>query len=373
MSRLALVLLIFLFGCIHEVPPVQIPASANATEELESLRTAMSSAAAYHLDVFAPDQFDKAMAFYNQAKERMEKKQKDEKILEAVAFARAHLNKGNQEMAVVHSTIPDLMKAREAALAAGAKGFAEFNAVDEQLRRLTREMENGEKIDARERLQLLGKYSDLELSAIKTITLARPQKLLQDARRLNAEKLTPQSFEIALQKFRAAEKVVENDRHDQRRIKDAVNRSSKTTKKVLALLQKGQRRQLRPQDKALAQREKSAELPSLFARQQGEPGESAQIRRSLDRAGYSFTPSEADLSRQGQNLILTMKSETPQTYAKVKGLLTELGPGKIVVEGPHEKTKRAAQLLMTDETLEPKVETKETKKENRKLNIIVEP
>ncbi len=111
----------------------------------------------------------------------------------------------------------EVLKAREDALNANAPEFspAEFNAADDLLRSAGKEEEIGNADGVREKAaKATQRYRDSELNAIKKSVITPAREALTAAKKAEADKLAPKTYEKAKTLLQVAEQILINDRYN---------------------------------------------------------------------------------------------------------------------------------------------------------------
>lgn len=381
---LVTVISISLFGCAHEistikkvatvpaVTPVAFAPTATAVEEI-AIQTDMT-AKAYdrQVDVLAPIHFDESRIILEKANQESKRGASDVEILKTIGFARAHLNKANQDAKVTQTMVSAVANARLQAIKAGAKKSpAGLSPLDDQFKKITISALAGNARPETETLQ--NQYLALELSCIKTAKLENVQMLMAQARAKNAETITPSAYNESMQTYSAAEKLIETDRHSNQKIDAAVKVATVAAKRTLSLLlseqnSRGQTPEqravtLESRDHALKEADstisqvaaiaiqKNDELAARNASLAASEGENKELKRKehndkvVANAAAMFTENEAEVYRKEDLLIIRLRtmdfasgrSDLPSNSMvilnKVKEVIREIGPGKVTVEG----------------------------------------
>jgi len=248
----------------------------------------------------------------------------------------------------------------------------EMARVDARFRRMASKYEPGnftadpENID-----QLQRQYLDLEVGAVKKQKLGQAMSLIEKAKDRRAAKYVPTILQQAETSLLSAERIIEADRSNQDRVQQSVEEASRQARRVYALnevarsaegkspeeiavaLEKRQR-ELDEQEQTLEATQRELATANAQTTQLESERSSSQKRLELDRlleqAQAEFSPEEAEVFRQGDRLIIRLKSinfttnraeipsQSMRTLEKVRKIVTELEPSHLVVEGHTDST-----------------------------------
>lgn len=362
-------------GC-RSIEPVSLSPTANPIQELGSFAADMESAKGRQIDVLAPSHFSKAEKYMDQAKYRRERNEAGGRILESVAYGRAHLNEAEKTAQKTASELHNVIVARELALTAGARQLSsELSNLDRQLKSAAERLEKDKLVGLETRNRLQQAYLDLELDAIKQQKLAEARNILAVAEKKGARRYTPKSLNHALQKFAMAEKTVETDRHNQGKIDQAAQEAAAAARNMLRILETAHAAKDKPLEEVameldsrnVALQEKAQQLQKVATEAMRRQKALGQVRgqvASLEEQGlleeaYNealdlFSPDEAEVYRQGNKLIIRLKgvgfetgrADLPapaiETLTKLKSIVEDVEPENVVIEGHTDSTGSAA-------------------------------
>lgn len=375
------VVVVSLIGCAHEIstikraPPVTpatFSANASAVDEV-AVQTQLTEKAYFtQVDVLAPTHFDESKIYLDRANKENAKGASAAVILKSISFARAHLEKANQDAKVTQTMVSEISHARLQALNAGARKFPDgLNPLDIEFKKMTVEAIKGN--NNLETAKLQNQYLALELSCIKVTKLENIQSMLATAKAKNAATITPAAYGQAVQKYNIAEKLIETDRHSNSKIDQAVTVATIAAKRTLDLLvseqnSRGQTPEqravtLESRENALKQADSTISEVAAVAIQKNEElkARNASLIVSQDEnkalkrkeqddkvvadAAALFSDNEADVYRQEGLLIIRLKtmnfasgrsdlpSDSLVILNKVKEVIRGIGPGQITVQG----------------------------------------
>lgn len=85
-------LIIFIFSCSSKPDVKDFPKSANAREEITNLEASIENSRDANYQLIAPDSFEQAQNYLKSAKDKLDDKASNEKILKDVAYGKAYLD-----------------------------------------------------------------------------------------------------------------------------------------------------------------------------------------------------------------------------------------------------------------------------------------
>ncbi len=377
-------------ACASKIKPVEISSTANPTQEVDSLAADIQTARTQRADVLAPESFRSAEMSLKDAQESRAKGKKGEKILADVGMGRAYLNRATAAATRSQAELADVMKAREQAISGGAEQRPkELQALDSDLKKYTERIEAGKQIDRSDISELQTAYLDLELKSIKSVKLSGAKNTLEKADDEGAKKWVPKVYQESLEKLHVAEKAIETDRHNQATVDQTSKAATESALRTMTLLKMAKESKKRTPEQiaqdieirnaqllaqsgmtAAAQADAQAKGAALTGKEQqlaserslmgaqltaaekdrAELAKRDQFNKVFEQARSEFAKDEADVYRQGNNMIIRLKSMKFATgrsdlpaasmpvLNKVKGVIGQLNTEDIVVEGHTDST-----------------------------------
>lgn len=367
--------------------------TANVSDEIRNLRVEMDQAESEQIGAFSPRHYSAAEKSWIKAKALQEGGKDNKLVLEELGKARTHFQEAKKAASITLKEFPEIADARENALIAGAKLYHRPDLVkaDDKLEDFVAPFERGQnpKISVNDKLALQQRYLDLELKGIKSTRLGDAKAILDQAKEMGAPRYAPRSWARAQNKFRNAELTINTDRHNDALItaaaKDAqyeanrlmkitqiARKSGRTGNEPMAIdivdrdeqirlmneqmqtsqararlqQQQAQQRLIEAQRSAASAQQSAGEVSGKLAAQQ-------KINQMYQQAQGQFTKDEADVYRQGDNLIIRLKSiqfpsgraEVPaasfKVLNKVKDVIADFNAKKITIEGHTDATGEA--------------------------------
>jgi len=348
-------------------PPVEtFPVDASPSEEVKKLEADIGTAVSQQVDVLSPENFEEARDALEDAKDSLADKDDARDVLAEVAVGRAYLKAAQGFANVSVENMKDVVDARAAALAAGAKtNFgSEFRKVDEDLRDVAENVEEND-LDLlnKKRGDLQARYLELELRGIKRSNLATAEGLVNEAKRKDADKWAPRTLAIAEKSIRDAEAYIIAHRHDTAQIKVMADKAladaqhvveitgsaksgNKTTDEEAALRMEAANEAIRAKQAELAQKEALLNTTAAVAvSAQGALAAQQELDKKYADARAMFAENEAEVYRQGKAIVIRLRSlefDTAEAQlkgsnfpvlAKVQNVIAEFPTSQVTVEG----------------------------------------
>jgi outer membrane protein OmpA-like peptidoglycan-associated protein len=194
----------------HQLEVKPISKSDNPQELVNQLDNDIAMARKNQVNILAPTWFERADSSLKAAKEGLEKGGLLSEILENAATGRARLQKAEAIAKTARNTIPDAIKARDLARAAGATNLGRaYTVVEDRFLALTGAIEKDNLGYARRsQAGVTEQFRRLELRYIKIQTIGEVRRLIKDARKKGLHKIAPQSYLAAEKKLTEADAFI---------------------------------------------------------------------------------------------------------------------------------------------------------------------
>jgi hypothetical protein len=132
-----------LMACAGTQADVQpIPRSANPTDVVNEFDGEIATARKNQLNVLSPDWFSKAETSLARAKKALSRGDEISEIMENVAQGRARLKTAEEMARIARTTLPDVIKSRDMARAAGATQLSGYAGAEDEFLTLTKAIED---------------------------------------------------------------------------------------------------------------------------------------------------------------------------------------------------------------------------------------
>jgi outer membrane protein OmpA-like peptidoglycan-associated protein len=214
-TKLTLILLsaavLVLTACAgQQLQVTPISKSENPQQLINQLDNDIAMARKNKVNVLAPTWFKKADHSLNAAKEGLEEGGLLAEILENVATGQAQLQRAEEIAKTSRTTIPNAIKARDLARAAGAPKLGSFYTdIEKRFLALTEAIEKDNLGYARRsQARVTEQFRRIELRAIKIQTIGEVRRLIKDARNKGLQKIAPQSYAAAEKKLAEADAFI---------------------------------------------------------------------------------------------------------------------------------------------------------------------
>ncbi len=337
-------LLLILAGCATG-PELSQQQVLGQYEEIDQLDKGLKDAAARGVDELAPQG-------YGAAKERLDEAIKAAKADRANAARSAaadglnRLAKALEDAEVSRSLLREVLEARDRAYRAGcASVFPDSSDdLDTDLRKVTSLVERGRLEDAKERRQqLIAGYEQLELAALQEGTVEAAQEAIEDAKKKDAHKIAPKTFELAKEEMKLARSVLEADRTNTDKANAHAMRAKWLAERsmvITELVKDFERRDYSPEDLLLWYQKQLSDINSPLgaelafnqpnrvvvlgmqqsikelmrqrddtaaqrSRYEQELSFSAEQQAAVDKVQSLFTPAEAKVYQQRRSLLIS--------------------------------------------------------------------
>lgn len=374
--RLTILSLLFVTACAS-VPRADIPRTANSADEIARLDRDLQMARSAQWDILAAKDLRESEKHLDQARTLRSRDTNTQPVLEQLRVARGYYDRAHESVQMRAPKVADVLAARTSAIAAGAHDFPKANReiakVDERFRAQAKSLDDGRNDDLWSRMR--DAYRDAEITAVQEQHLGRARALISEARANGATlyaRVTLREAENAVADAEAA--IAEHPRQEREYIDSvllanraaryltAVNATSRDTAKrsdeqvAREIVNKNNVMTRVRAELAGAELEAQARERALkSARAQlGQAKNNLRSERewnqALDEVRQKFARDEADVYRDGDKLLIRLKTlgfgvgkaQVPASskplLAKVKGVIEDLHAKDVVVQGHTDAT-----------------------------------
>jgi len=245
------VLVCFLGACagskLHVAP---IVTSEDPIEQVNSLDKDIAKARKNQLNVLSPTWFGKAETSLFEAKKRLKSGDKPSEILQKVNYGRAQLQRAEDMGKRVRTALIDVIKARERARVAGATNFRkDYSEADEKFLELTKAIEkNNLRWALKNRAKVIRDFDELELRAIKDV-LVEVGKLINEAKKRGARKIAPKMFTVAQEKLSDVDVFISEHRYEKQKIDEQASEALFQARRLLQVMRQSEKiRTMKPEE-----------------------------------------------------------------------------------------------------------------------------
>jgi outer membrane protein OmpA-like peptidoglycan-associated protein len=352
-------------------------------EQVKQLDKDIDNARNNQVNIFAPTSFVRAEAFLAESKKGLNRGDKPSVILQNVENGQAQLKIAEGMTKRVRDVLPDLVKARDLARAAGGINFGEYAALEKQFVELTKAVEINNLSQARKNQpKVAERFRRLELRAIKEQNIGEARKLITQAEKEGARKNAPKTLLEAKKKFAEADAFITKHRYQKEKIHTLASDALLLSGRALQVTRKSKAiRTMRPEDITLwaegmlyktanslsapDMRDKTLEtqleniLGSITALQEDHrfmmdkvKAQNAEKRfnQLFSEVRDSFDSDEAEVYKQGSKLVIRLKAIQfpvgkyvimPNNYSlltKVQRAIRTFGEPDVIIEGHTDST-----------------------------------
>ncbi len=421
MPWITLLLVLFLSACGGRPPSLPtVVENQDPVEQLVSLESDLEAARQENLNILSPRYFAKAERLYQEAQDMLERETDLSEILLTITAGRVELQRSEQTAQIARTVLADVIKVRELALAAGAADLGtEYTATEDRFLQLTRAIEDNDLDSAqKDKAKVFNAFDQLELRAIKEQNLGEAHRLLDQAIANRAARQAPLSLAEAQQKLDEADAFVTTRRYQRDEIRQKAAEALFYSRRLEQIMLQSQRQETLPAEQAalyveglLHQTAEQLNLPDqrdrvfegqlegiltaiASSQQQGQDqqdeigaleatidqlrvqiaslegstrdertarqqlAEERRFQKLFSQVQGVFSPGEAEVYKQGDRLIIRLKtmsfsvgqavieSDNYPLLAKAQQAIALFGEPQAVIEGHTDSTGSAAANLV---------------------------
>lgn len=331
------VLIIGVSACSSKPEVKEFPKSADAKTEIYNLETDLTTSHKQNVALLAPVSFEEAQDSLSDARDLEKEGKKEEKVLKEVALGRAYLDRAQDRAKDNEALLQDVLAARQTAFDANAHTYfpEAFNKIDKKIKTQTTLLEKDKKNEIKEkRSEFITTYMDLELAAIKEKNIGESKRMIERSVGQGARSLAPTTLNEANAKYSEADLAITKNRHDTMDIavKSAAAFSAakklemttstasgiaKNSPEDLALRLQAEEERMKATENALT--DEHAANAALVA-SNSKLSEERELEAAYEKARQKFSPEEAEVYKQGKNLVIRMRGlEFPKAQAVIRG------------------------------------------------------
>ncbi len=340
----------------------QVKVSTDPNKEIASLDVEQERGKSEQFYLLAPKSWTDFSDALGEAKSRRSNGKDAASILEKTKDARSAFAQAESKSKIAKVTLNGVLAARNDAITAGADKFAnaDFMQTDRDLLKATKDIERGQTGPAeKQKGEFSARYHALEIRGIRHANLDPSQTILDDARKEGAEKWAPKTFTDAHSKLKATEDLIVQNPKDTAAIQRASDEALQASNRALQVTRQSKVTSAQhPEEMVLKLEEQQKTVAALSSEKQATEqalSEKEKVVSSLEtekqfndrftKIRARFSEGEADVLRDGNNLVIRMKglhfptaqSTIPSSdfalLAKLDEVIKEFGPTNVKVEG----------------------------------------
>ena len=388
------VISLLVMSCAQSVTRVALPADTNVKTAISEGERVLQKAYSDQWDVLAYEDLQKSANFLKTAKKYDSDGKNQEKVVEQLEYFQAYYKEAQSRATSRATKVQGLLTARETALNSGihqkTKENDKFTSLDKDFRGLVEDRQ----IDVKEYADLQKRYLDLAALMKKNTALGTARRQVEESRTNRAASNAPNALNMAELDLKSAENMIDANQGKPEMYNDAIDKANRSAGLLAAIVseqkaanynldensarklvqQKGliakmdadlaaSKAQLNTsredflasqmalqtseqagseKEKALSDKDKAmAEQSKLLTQAEAD----RKFQTALEAARQKFSAKEADVYRQGDKLLIRLKTvgfasgnamlpENSKTILdKVTSVAKELSPKEIVVEG----------------------------------------
>ncbi|MEJ2622234.1 MAG: OmpA family protein [Candidatus Thiodiazotropha sp.] len=320
--------------------------------ELSSFRKRLAEDEATGMFSLAPEGFSKAEDKLNQAIS-LGRSKKDQAVAKAISDGYVILKKAEADATTTKSVMREVLEARRLAIAAGADSMMpeQFEVLENKFRLAAEQVELGDLEAAKKwRPEMLEGYAAIELDALKQDATENARYDISQAIKSGADDYAPKTLKLAREELALAVAVLETNKTQRAKAKNHALEASKQARRSIELtelIKEFENRNYTSEDillwyqKQLVQINQSAKIPlpldrpnhevvkvlqdklayyadlrqaeratriDLQTRLEAVERQNREAQARFDKIQDLFSPEEANVYRQGHNILLEMRA-----------------------------------------------------------------
>lgn len=356
-------LLAFLLTACASVDRVEYPISASPAEEVSKLDQEMNEAVAAQHDVLAPKEIKRGQKHLKEAKEELADGDLDD-FWDELGMAQAYLNKAEEVAAKRAPKVQAVLDMRQKAIEAGARRHSdtrdELGELDESFKKNARELDRDSINEARWERTLIN-YGALHVNTVRDANLGEARSLVRMAKKNGARTYAPSTLREAEASIDRAERAIALQPENTEAYEPLTTQANEMARTLVAVNATSRQASGQTNEevaRAIVNRNRA--LSSMQAELQGADAEATLARRALaseaewnkalQEARAEFSEDEAELYRQGDQLLIRLKkinfpvggTEVPEQskdlLTKVSTVIEELNARNVEVQGHTDAT-----------------------------------
>lgn len=352
-------------ACSSTPKPAPYDLTTNAQSEVDALHTQLQTLEnEKQVSVFAPEEYAGAKLYLDKTKDAIKDNAEQEKILARLGVAKSYIDKSATVADEVATNLLDVRAARQKAQEAGAARHykSELADIDDDLVDYTEEgASETADIKLAVKKDLQKRYADLEVKSLKAEKLGGARTYLKAAKKLGAERVTPNVYKSVQEKIVSAEALIDTDRNNIALIDDTSAKATEDARKLVELTKTAVKSKEQTPEEIAMQIDKGTQVETL----EGELAKKQALEAKMQRAQESFSRDEAEVYRQGDRVLIRVKdlrfksgsANLPDTsldlLGRVRSVVESFSPSAMVVEGHTDITgKKATNMRLSEERAE---------------------
>lgn len=360
----------FTFIACQTLTIEKIPETAEPAQEIAATESQLDDASHNQVDILSPEYFKKAEDRLNEAKQCLSESAPTPKTLRFVAESRANLKRAKRVADYIRQAMPEVVKAREEAVAAHASELVAKTLVeaDKSLVGVTSAVEDDTDYLPSEmnRDKLKKAYQAVEIAAIKEDNLNQVRQTMTQAIKEGAKERAPRTYQIASDSLRQADEFIDHNPHEPTGITAAALRArmdvdhllkiTRDTRVIneqdaesIALAKERQEKEL------VAEKDAAAKAAERLEHAQGTVASMREQNLSLtsenafnemfNGVASRFEANQVEVLRNGNRLTLrlkslhfpsgkaTLQSEDYDLLAAVRDVVLDFAPATVTIQG----------------------------------------
>ncbi|AGH94592.1 OmpA family protein [Pseudobdellovibrio exovorus] len=367
-----LTLALLVAGCAQTQYKVELPADTDVRTAISEGDARIAHAYNEQWDILAKDELMKSSDALASAKKASADGKSQEKIVEQLSKFEMHYTQAQNQSSNRRERVQGLLEAREAALQSGIREYSKddqrkFYKLDEDFR----DMAESRRIDTEDYAELQQGYLKMATDMKKNVALGKARENIKFAIDNKGKRYAPQALNAAELDMKSAENMIDANLENPQAYQQSVERAKHSAGLVAAIVSEQKKvgynlderaaMRLVEQNGTLAQLNRELSISStMLLGTQAEVDAQAEALRKADSerrfqqaladAQAQFSPNEADVYRQGDKILIRIKSmdfptgnaQVPSGSRSVLDRVASVAQGlqakEVVVEGHTDST-----------------------------------
>lgn len=383
---MGLMLALLVTGCAQTQYKVELPADTDVQTSISEGDARIAQAYEEQWDILANDELIKSSDALNKAKKYSADGKSQEKVVEQLSKFETHYTQAKNLSTNRRDRVQGLLEVREKALQSGIRDFSKddsrkFYKLDEEFR----DMAESRKIDTEDYNEIQKGYLAMAGDMKKKASLDKARANIQFAIDNKAKRHAPQALNTAQLDMKTAENMIDTHLENPQGYQQSVERANHSAALLAAIVSEQKKVSYNLDERAAmrlveqngtlerlnqellvsgamlegTQAEIDAKAMELDARAKEMDAQSEQLRQAeaerrfqqaLAEAQAQFSPNEADVYRQGDKILIRIKSmdfatgasEVPSKSQPILDRVASVAQGlqakEVVVEGHTDST-----------------------------------
>jgi OOP family OmpA-OmpF porin len=383
MKRLGSLLIFSLMiaGCASSGPKADLPANANANDEISRMRNDIANGESNDYSVLDQKDFNESKAHLKNAEDKQRDGKSSEDVLNELAFSRGSYNRAEKIATERRSRIDTVLESRAQAVSAGALQYPESRKNLESIDNDARDLAESSEAPASDKVaKIQHRYGDVQLSALEIQQLGNAKATIDAAENQDGKSKAPKTLNQAKVDYANAKMTISMNRTSSSAYLPTVqqaNLSADTLARVMEMSKKNKKNFNEDEAVRIVVQERAIhslgnQVDSQVAQKEALQGTVAEqnaaiksknedlnakndalkvsnqkvaMEAALQKAQGEFSTNEAEVYQKDNSLLIRLKSigfasgsatipaNSDALLDKVQGIVQSLNPQSVVIQG----------------------------------------